>query len=73
MQRLEAVLSVLAYCKGDRCREAYGAIVGPGRVLSFADLMDPSYDSQIGALQKFEFQGCSAEKLDNELTWYRGG
>ncbi|KAG2448652.1 hypothetical protein HYH02_006009 [Chlamydomonas schloesseri] len=73
VQRLEAVLSVLAYCKGDRCREAYGAIVGPGRVLSFADLMDPGYDSQIGALRKFEFQGCSAEKLDNELTWYRGG
>ncbi|PNW77293.1 hypothetical protein CHLRE_10g430200v5 [Chlamydomonas reinhardtii] len=73
VQRLEALLSVLAYCKGDRCREAYGAIVGPGRVLGFADLMDPSYDSQIAALRRFEFQGCSPEKLDNELTWYHGG
>ncbi len=71
--RLDALLSVMSYCKGERCRTAYGAAVRDGSVTSLAQLMDPQYDALIARLPRFNILRCSPAYLpSNEESWYRG-
>ncbi|KAG2440799.1 hypothetical protein HXX76_003654 [Chlamydomonas incerta] len=86
--RLDALLNVMGYCRGARCREAYGAILataGAGSsssnvaggkmvVANFSDLMDPRYDSLFAKLPRFQFKRCSPALIPaaNEAAWYRG-
>lgn len=71
--RLDALLSVMSYCKGERCRTAYGAAVRDDSVTSLAQLMDPQYDALIARLPRFKILRCSPAYLpSNEESWYRG-
>ncbi|KAG2497998.1 hypothetical protein HYH03_004257 [Edaphochlamys debaryana] len=69
--RLDALMAVIGHCRGDRCREAYSAIVGEKGVLNLQQLMNPKYDAVLDNLPSFRFRGCGAAYKADEITWYR--
>ncbi|KAG2497999.1 hypothetical protein HYH03_004258 [Edaphochlamys debaryana] len=69
--RLDAMMAVIGHCRGDRCREAYSAIVGEKGVLNLEELMDPKYDNVFDRLPRLAFRSCSPENRNDEYTWYQ--
>jgi hypothetical protein len=45
LNRLDALLTVASYCKGQSCRDPWGALHPGGTVHSLVDAMLPNYDS----------------------------
>ncbi|KAG2498000.1 hypothetical protein HYH03_004259 [Edaphochlamys debaryana] len=71
--RLDAMLAILAYCRGDKCKEQYSTLIGAVGLTEFSQIMDPQYDEQFKILPQFQFARCSATNLQDDLTWYVGG
>ena len=59
MDRLDALLSVLAYCSGPTCRQPWAAIHPDGSVANLAEALNPSYDTLYAAFQKFDYKRCA--------------
>ncbi|KAG2435229.1 hypothetical protein HXX76_007311 [Chlamydomonas incerta] len=59
IDRLDAVLTVLAYCRGETCRKPFSRIHPDGAVTDLAGAMDPTYDKLYGTFQKLQYTQCS--------------
>ncbi|KAG2446697.1 hypothetical protein HYH02_008263 [Chlamydomonas schloesseri] len=67
IDRLDALLTVLAYCRGDTCRNPFSRIHPDGSVLDLATAMDQKYDSVYAGFQKLQYTQCGIYyKLQNE-------
>ncbi|PNW86422.1 hypothetical protein CHLRE_02g085850v5 [Chlamydomonas reinhardtii] len=58
IDRLDALLTVLAYCRGNTCRDPFSRMHPDGAVTNLAAAMDPKYDSLYGAFQKLQYTQC---------------
>ncbi|KXZ50457.1 hypothetical protein GPECTOR_16g631 [Gonium pectorale] len=73
VDRLDAVLSALAHCKGNSCQSPY-SILHPGlNVLNFTATMSTSYDTMYRRLVKFKYNKCRGSYvIANEPAWSLG-
>lgn len=66
VDRLDAVLSVVSYCRGWLCRNPWAVLhptaptAGGGAVASLAAAMAPQYDQQYRQYAKFTFLACGS-------------
>ena len=69
--RLDAVLSALAFCQGSAaCTSPWRLLHPAGNVTSFAQAMDPQYDQQYRQYPTMGWGYCAATPLPaNELVW----
>lgn len=59
VNRLDAILSVAAYCTGSQCRNPWRALHPDGSVNSLLEAMSAAYDAQYDSYLKFNFQSCN--------------
>ena len=72
VDRLDAVLTALAYCHGRTCRNPWRTLHPDGSVNSLLDAMSPAFDAFYARCSKFMFLICSthyepANELADEL------
>jgi hypothetical protein len=56
VDRLDAVLTVLAYCSGPVCRQPFSAIHPDGAVANLAEALAPQYDALYASFAKLDFK-----------------
>lgn len=71
LDRLDALMTVVGYCKGrEQCDNPYKTLHPDGAVRTFEEAMDRKYDSLYAGLRKFEFLRCSnAYNTNNERSF----
>ncbi|GFR52247.1 hypothetical protein Agub_g14781, partial [Astrephomene gubernaculifera] len=75
IDRLDALLTAVGYCKGTAaCSNPYTLLHPDGSVTNFEEAMDPRYDAFYAGLKKFSFKKCSiGYNTDNEDSWLKAG
>ncbi|KAG2435226.1 hypothetical protein HXX76_007308 [Chlamydomonas incerta] len=74
VDRLDALLSVTAYCEGGLCRNPFRAIHIDGSVNNLYQAMDAKFDPLYASLDKFAYRRCAPyyhpenEKADRRLV-----
>ncbi|KAG2488014.1 hypothetical protein HYH03_013450 [Edaphochlamys debaryana] len=71
VDRLDALMTAVGYCRGGLCDNPYQILHPDGAVTSFEEAMDPKYDALYAGLKKFRFVRCAnSYNLANEDNWY---
>ncbi|KAG1675376.1 hypothetical protein FOA52_012295 [Chlamydomonas sp. UWO 241] len=69
VNRLDAVLTVMAYCDGPSCRNPWRVLHADGGANSLIEAMSPVFDDFYAARRKFAFTMCDVKYLkENELA-----
>ncbi|PNW86425.1 hypothetical protein CHLRE_02g086000v5 [Chlamydomonas reinhardtii] len=74
VDRLDALLSVTAYCEGGLCRNPFRAIHIDGSINNLYQAMDPTFDLLYASFDKFSYRRCAPyyhpenEKADKRLV-----
>lgn len=74
VDRLDAILTVMAYCRSSSCRNPYSVLHPDGTVATLVDAMRPQYDSFYSSRVKFGFLRCELhydplnERADPRIT-----
>ncbi|PNH10346.1 Arylsulfatase [Tetrabaena socialis] len=70
--RLEALLAVLAVCRGDTCTNPWKVLHPGGEVQSWSDAIKSKYDDVYARIKPFKFVACLGyQDLSNEMSEYR--
>eukprot|EP00198_Chlamydomonas_reinhardtii_P012398 XP_001701735.1 predicted protein [Chlamydomonas reinhardtii] len=59
VDRLDALLSVTAYCEGGLCRNPFRAIHIDGSINNLYQAMDPTFDLLYASFDKFSYRRCA--------------
>ncbi|KAG2494095.1 hypothetical protein HYH03_007734 [Edaphochlamys debaryana] len=69
VSRLDALLQVMGYCKGEGCRTPWARLHPGGDVTSFEQAMAPQHDAQYRAYSAFAWRACQPyyDPVNNEF------
>ncbi len=59
VDRLDAVLTIMAYCSGPTCRQPFAVIHPGGGVANLEAAMAPQYDTLYASFAKLSYRACA--------------
>ncbi|KXZ51604.1 hypothetical protein GPECTOR_12g568 [Gonium pectorale] len=70
VNRLDALLQVMGYCKGATCRRPWARLHPDGRVDSLEAAMDPAYDAKYVSYTRYAWKSCQQyyDPINNEVA-----